>query len=162
LLDAAIDQLGKEIANLAQGSRGPDYARLQTLPSIGPLTASAISATIGNGKQFKNGRQFAAWLGLTPRQHSTGGKTQLGRITRRGDAYVRTLLVQGARSALQTAMASKAPSRLQAWMVATYKRIGYYKTLVAIANKQARLAWCLLTGQQAYKAVPMPPATTPA
>ncbi|MBV1776124.1 IS110 family transposase [Burkholderiaceae bacterium DAT-1] len=162
LLDAAIDQLSREIAELAKSRRATEYARLQTLPSIGPLTASAIGATIGDGTQFKNGRQFAAWLGLTPRQYSTGGKTQLGRITRRGDAYVRTLLIQGARSALQVAMASPSPTRLQVWMIHTCKRIGYHKTLVAIANKQARLVWCLLTRKTGYHADTMPPAAMPA
>jgi transposase len=97
--------------------------------------------------QFRCGRQFAAWLGLTPRQYSTGGKARLGRITRRGDTYLRGLLVQGARSALQAALRAAPPrrTRLAAWIVATYERIGYHKTLVAIANKHARLIWVLLT-----------------
>src|ERR1035438_1902309 len=97
-------------------------------------------ATAGDANDFRNGRQFAAWLGLTPRQHSTGGKTRLGRITKRGDAYLRTLLILGAKSALQAAL-RKPPEgrhRLQQWIVAVLGRIGYHKTLVAIANKHAR------------------------
>ena len=97
-------------------------------------------------QDFRNGRQFAAWLGLTPRQHSTGGKTRLGRITKRGDAYLRTLLILGAKSALQAAL-RKPPERrhrLQQWIVAVLARIGYHKTLVAIANKHARIIWALL------------------
>ena len=97
-------------------------------------------------QDFRNGRQFAAWLGLMPRQHSTGGKTRLGRITRRGDAYLRTLLILGAKSALQAAL-RKPPERTTspaAWIVAVFGRIGYHKTLVAIANKHARIIWALL------------------
>jgi transposase len=105
-------------------------------------------------QQFRCGRQFAAWLGITPRQYSTGGKTRLGRITRRGDAYLRALLVQGARSALQAALraAPARRNRLAAWIVATYERIGYHKTLVAIANKHARLLWVLLTRDEPLRA----------
>ena len=77
--------------------------RAQTRMGIGPITASALVATVGNGRDFKNGRQFAAWLGLVPRQYSTGGKTRLGHITKRGDPYLRTLLVMGARAVLQRA-----------------------------------------------------------
>jgi transposase len=100
-----------------------------------------------DAQQFRCGRQFAAWLGLTPRQYSTGGKARLGRITRRGDAYLRTLLIQGARSALQAALrvTPQRRNRIAAWIAATYARIGYHKTLVAIANKHARLIWVLLT-----------------
>ena len=88
-----------------------------------------------------NGRQFAAWLGLTPRQHSTGGKTRLGRITKRGDAYLRTLLILGAKSALQAALRKPPALRhaLHRWILAVHDRIGYHKTLVAIANKHARI-----------------------
>ena len=86
------------------GVRDNELARrAQTRQGIGPITASALVATVGNGRDFKNGRQFAAWLGLVPRQYSTGGKTRLGHITKRGDAYLRTLSVLGARSVLQRA-----------------------------------------------------------
>ncbi len=95
-------------------------------PAYLTMTADAICASVGNAHDFKNGRQFAAWLGLTPRQYSSGGKAKLGRITRRGDAYLRSLLVQGARSTLQVAI-KKAPeqlNRVQQWAVQLYGRVG--------------------------------------
>ena len=124
------------------------------LPGIGSTTASALVSTIGSGRDFKNGRQLAAWLGLVPGQHSSGGKPRLGRITRRGDNYLRGLLVQGARSALQAALRVQPQrrTRLAAWIAATYERIGYHKTLVAIANKHARLLWVLLTRDETLQA----------
>ena len=124
------------------------------LSGVGVLTASAVAATVIDPQQFRCGRQFAAWIGITPRQHSTGGKARLGRITRRGDAYLRTLLVQGARSALQAAtrVTPERRTRLAAWIATTYARIGYHKTLVAIANKHARLIWALLTRDEPLRA----------
>jgi transposase len=125
----------------------PRAQRVARLCGVGVLTASAVAATVADAHQFRCGRQFAAWLGITPRQYSTGGKPRLGRITRRGDTYLRALLVQGARSALQAALrvAPQRRTRLAAWIGTTYARIGYHKTLVAIANKHARLLWVLLT-----------------
>jgi transposase len=113
-----------------------------------------VAATVADPAQFRCGRQFAAWLGITPRQYSTGGRPRLGRITRRGDTYLRGLLVQGARSALQAALRAAPPrrNRLAAWIVTTYERIGYHKTLVAIANKHARLLWVLLTRDEPLRA----------
>jgi transposase len=93
-------------------------------------------------REFKNGRQFAAWIGLVPGQYSTGGKSRLGHISKRGDAYLRNFLVQGARSALQTAPSHQ--DRLSRWALELQQRRGYYRTLVAIANKNARIAWALL------------------
>lgn len=133
---------------IAQDVRDDGRAqRLLRLSGVGLLTASAISATIADPHQFRCGRQFAAWLGLTPRQYSTGGRSRLGRVTRRGDTYLRALLVQGARSALQSALrvAPHRRNRLAAWIATTYQRIGYHKTLLAVANKHARLLWVLLT-----------------
>jgi transposase len=132
---------------IAAQARGSAVAkRLQSIAGVGPTTAAAMVATVGEPQEFRNGRQFAAWLGLVPKQHSTGGKTRLGRITKRGDAYLRTLLILGAKSALQAAL-RKPPAgrhRLQQWIVAVLDRIGYHKTLVAIANKHARIIWALL------------------
>ena len=151
-LEAHLDECDAEVARDAQAD--PRAQRVARLSGIGVLTASALAATVVDPQQFRCGRQFAAWLGLTPRQHSTGGKTRLGRITRRGDAYLRTLLVQGARSALQSALRATASRRthLAAWIVTTYARIGYHKTLVAIANKHARLVWALLIKDQPLRA----------
>jgi transposase len=105
-------------------------------------TASALVATVGNGHDFKNGRQFAAWLGLVPRQYCTGGKTRLGHITKRGDPYLRTLLVMGARAVLQRAARGQDP--LSRWAMAVQARRGYHRACVAVAAKNARVAWALL------------------
>ena len=144
-LDVLLADCDREIAQ--QAREDPRAQRAARLSGVGVLTASAVAATVVDPHQFRCGRQFAAWIGLTPRQHSTGGTPRLGRITRRGDSYLRGLLVQGARSALQAALRVAPPrrTRIAAWIVATYARIGYHKTLVAIANKHARLLWVLLT-----------------
>jgi transposase len=116
--------------------------RAQRRQGVGPITASALVATVGNGHDFKNGRQFAAWLGLVPRQYSTGGKTRLGHITKRGDPYLRTLFVMGARSVLQRAARETDP--LSRWAQAVHTRRGYHRACVAVAAKNARVAWALL------------------
>jgi len=116
--------------------------RAQTRLGIGPITASALVATVGNAHDFKNGRQFAAWLGLVPRQYSTGGKTRLGHITKRGDPYLRTLLVMGARAVLHGALRLNDP--LSRWALALQQRRGYHRACIAIAAKNARIAWALL------------------
>jgi transposase len=132
---------------IAQHAHSNDAAqRLAALTGIGPITASAIVATVGNARDYRNGRQFAACLGVVPRQFSSGGKTKLGRITKRGDAYLRTLLIQGARSTMQAAL-RRPPTRrdrISTWIVQLAQRVGYHKTLVAIANKHARIIWALL------------------
>jgi transposase len=153
----ALDQLDARLASYVamiatQAQQSEKAQRLQTIAGIGPTTAAAMVATVGDANDFRNGRQFAAWLGLTPRQYSTGGKTRLGRITRRGDAYLRTLLILGARSTLQSALRKppEARHRLQQWIVAAFGRIGYHKTLVAIANKHARIIWALLVKGEGF------------
>jgi len=117
---------------------------------IGALTAVAIVATVGNARDFSSGRQFAAWLGLTPRQHSTGGKPRRGHIKRRGEAYLRMLLVQDARSVLHTAQ--RHTDRRSRWALSVQARRGYHKALVAIAAKNARIARALLSKQQSLRA----------
>lgn len=152
-----LQQLDKQLAEcdrtIAQSAKQDEHSqRLQAQPGIGPISADALAATIGNARDFKNGRQFAAWIGLTPRQYSSGGKTKLGRISRRGDAYLRTLLIQGAKSTLQSAL-KKPPdllSRMQQWILKLYGRVGYHKTLVAIANKHARQVWAMLAKSEEY------------
>ena len=144
LLDGRIDGYDREIevqAKLCEPAR-----RLMQIRGIGATTALAIVATVGNAREFKNGRQFAAWIGLVPNQYSSGGKSRLGHISKRGDAYLRNLLVQGARSVLQTAAGHD--DRLSRWAVKLQDRRGYYRTLVAIANKNARIAWALLARGQ--------------
>jgi transposase len=151
-IEAHLTECDAEIAQDARDD--PRAQRLARLCGVGVLTASAVAATVVDARQFRCGRQFAAWIGLTPRQYSTGGRARLGRITRRGDAYLRTLLVQGARSALQAALrvSPQRRNRLATWIVVTYERIGYHKTLVAIANKHARLLWVLLTRDEPLRA----------
>ena len=140
LLDERIGGYDREIE--AQARLSEAAQRLMKIRGIGATTALAIVATVGNAREFKNGRQFAAWIGLTPSQYSTGGKPRLGHISKRGDAYLRNLLVQGARSVLNSA--SRHQDRMSHWILELLPRRGYYRTLVAIANKNARIAWALL------------------
>jgi transposase len=150
-LEQNIDALDHELAHHAKTTDAAQ--RLSAMTGIGPLTASAAVASISNPRDYRNGRQFAASLGIVPKQYSSGGKRRLGGITHRGDAYLRTLLIQGARSALQSAL-RRAPTkhdRLSAWIVQLAQRVGYHKTLVAIANKHARIIWALLARGQSFQ-----------
>ncbi len=149
-LDTRISGYDKQIS--AQLKDNEAAQRIRALVGVGDLTTSAALATIGDATAFKNGRQLGAWLGLTPRQASTGGKTKLGRITKRGDVYLRTLLIQGARSALQAALlrAPDKQTRLGHWILSLHARLGYHKTLVAIANKHARIIWAMLAKGENY------------
>jgi transposase len=140
VLDERIGGYDREIE--AQAKLSDAAKRLMQIRGIGPTTALAIVATVGDAREFRNGRQFAAWIGLVPGQYSTGGKTRLGHISKRGDAYLRNLLVQGARSVLNSAGAHQ--DRMSRWALELQPRRGYYRTLVAIANKNARIAWALL------------------
>nr|WP_207186107.1 IS110 family transposase [Rubrivivax gelatinosus] len=128
----------------------PD-AQAQTaarLIGIGALGASAAVATVGDFRQFKNGAQFGSWVGLAPSQNSSGGKTKLGRITRHGDTYLRTLLIQGAKSAVMTA--HKRDDRISRWLVQLTARVGWQKAVVAMANKNARILWAVLAKGQRF------------
>ena len=133
----------------------PAYNMLQVLPGIGPLTGSAYIAAIGNGRQFKCGRQVSAWLGLVPRQHGTGGQIQLKGMTKNGDRYLRTLLIHGARAAITRGQKNCPP--LAQWVQPIIARSGHNKAVVALANKLARIAWVIVaTGKtfdlkQAFK-----------
>ncbi len=151
-LHARLARCDAQIAVHARTS--PAAQRAGELLGVGPLTSSALAATVPDAKVFKSGRQFSAWLGLTPRQHSSGGKTRLGRISLRGNVYLRTLLIQGARSTLQSAINTEPAraSRLQRWIIELYGRKGYYKTLIAIANKHARILWAMLAKDESYDA----------
>jgi len=144
VLDQQVLSYEREIEQLARGDER--NARVRQLNGIGPLSASAIVASVGDAHEFENGRQFAAWLGLVPRQYSTGGKTRLGHITRHGDAYLRTLLIMGARSVLQSA--ARRRDRVSRWALSVRQRRGYHRACVAIAAKNARIVWALLAGNQ--------------
>src|SRR5439155_21095326 len=147
MLDERIGAYDRELEAHARASEAA--RRLMQIRGIGPLTAVAMVATVGNARDFRSGRQLAAWLGLTPRQHSSGGKTRLGHISRRGDAYLRCLLVQGARSVLHTA--SRHVDRMSRWAQTLESRRGYHRTLVAIASKNARIAWALLSRNEVLR-----------
>jgi transposase len=136
----------------AQARADARCVRVQQLTGIGPLTADAVVATVGNAREFKNGRQMAAWLGLVPSQSSSGGKTVLGPISCKGDRYLRTLLIQGARSSLQRARAVS-PERAtpeQMWTRDLAGRLPFGKVVVAIANKHARQLWAMLARDEGY------------
>ena len=126
--------------------------RARAIIGVGALTADALVAMVGNARAFKNGRQMAAWLGLTPSQYSSGGKSRLGGITHRGDAYLRTLLIQGARSCLQCAkaVAMEKATPEQIWIKKLSARTSFGKVLVAIANKHARQLWAILARDENY------------
>ena len=124
--------------------------RLQQIPGIGPLTASALVASVGDAKVFHSGRQFAAWLGLVPRQSSSGGKTNLLGISKRGDVYLRTLLIHGARSVLLNL--KRHPDRADGWLAHVAARRNPNIAAVALANKNARTVWALLAHGRDYQA----------
>jgi len=147
-LDERVTQYDTHIRQMARGDDNPAQ-QLMRLRGIGETIATAMIAMIGNGRDFKCGRQFAAWLGLVPSQYSSGGKTRLGRITKAGDAYLRSLLVMGARAVL--AAAKNKTDRLSVWALELEKRRGYWKAVVAIAAKNARMAWAVLTKGDAFK-----------
>lgn len=151
-----LDKLDERIAeydhHIARMAKEDDRARqLMNLSGVGPITASAIMATIGNGNglDFKCGRQFSAWVGLTPSQHSSGGKAKLGRITKAGDSYLRRMLVQGARSML--IRAKNKEDAVSRWAVQLQERRGYWRAVVALAAKNARMCWAMLQQGEAFK-----------
>ena len=122
---------------------------LRTIPGVGPVTASAIVATVGEAKQFKNGRQFAAWLGLTPLNLSRGRKERLGRITKMGDRYIRRLLVTGMTARLRQMIVT--PDRVDPWAIGLLERKPARLATVAMANKTARIVWAVLTKNEYYR-----------
>ncbi len=146
-LDERIDQYDRHIGQMAKTDERSQ--KLMAMPGIGEKTATALLASIGNGHDFKCGRQLAAWLGLVPGQYSSGGKQRLGRITKAGDSYLRNLLILGARAVL---VASKNKTdRLSRWAQSVEQRCGYWKAVVAIAAKNARMVWAMLSKGEAFK-----------
>jgi transposase len=140
LLDRQVDEIHRQIVSWDRSC--PLSQKLQKVPGVGPLTATAIVATVGDARSFKNGRQMAAWLGLVPRQHSSGGKPKLLGISKRGDSYLRTLLVHGARSALLATR--RWGSRKDTWQAKLLDRRHANIAAVALANKNARILWALM------------------
>jgi transposase len=127
----------------------PTCKQIMTIPGIGELTATALVAKIGAIEHFKSSRQFSAYLGLVPRQSGTGGKARLGKISKRGDVYIRKLLVQGSYTVMQHA--AKKQDRTSLWINAQRVKSGTRSTAVALANKNARIVWALLSHNQVYK-----------
>ena len=146
-LDERIKQYDAHIRTMARDCNAAQ--QLMQLMGIGEITATAIVAMVGNAREFSCGRQFAAWVGLVPGQYSSGGKARLGKITKAGDAYLRSLLVMGARAVLNAAK-GKADS-LSRWALSVAERRGYWKAVVAIAAKNARMAWAVLNRGEAFK-----------
>jgi transposase len=146
-LDTRIAAYDRRIAALARASE--PVQRLMKIEGVGPVTATALVACVGDAKVFNNGRQFAAWLGLTPRQHSTGGKQRLGAMTKHGDVYLRTLLIHGARAVLRvTPKRCDAKSR---WAETLRRRRPDNVAAVALAAKHARIIWAILAHARDYQ-----------
>jgi transposase len=140
LLDERVRELDREIAAIAREHE--PVGRLEQLTGIGPLTASALYALVGDGRQYRSGRELAVALGLTPRQHSSGGQEKLLGISKRGDKYLRTLLIHGARSALR--VAPNRTDRLSRWALALAERSHPNVAVTALANKMTRVVWAML------------------
>ena len=145
-LDRQVAELEAKIKAWHRNSEAS--RKLEKIPGIGPLGASALVASIGDAKSFKNGRQLAAWLGLVPRQHSTGGKPTLLGISKRGDVYLRTLLIHGARSAI---LAAQRRSESDSWVGKLMQRRNPNVAATALANKNARIIWALLAHDREYQ-----------
>ena len=146
-LDRQVGELEREIQVWHRDNEAS--CKLAKVPGIGPITASALVASVGDAKNFANGRQMAAWLGLVPRQHSSGGKPTLLRISKRGDSYLRTLLVHGARSVVRYAEGKTNPAA--DWLKSLLARRNTNVAVVALANKNARIAWALLAHDREFR-----------
>jgi len=155
-LDERIEHITAEIEVLAQGSES--CRQLMTVPGVGPIIASAMVAAIGNGTTFAKGRDFAAWLGLIPKQMSTGDRTILGRITKRGNRYLRTLFMQGARVILLRP-ANWMKHSFGPWLTAAAQRLHHNVLATALANKLARITWTVLAQGRRYEARVEPKTT---
>jgi transposase len=142
-----IEAFDKQILSLARENEV--CRRLMTVLTIGPFAATALAATVGNPRSFNSGRHFAAWIGLVPKQHSTGGKERLGGISKRGDAYLRKLLIHGARAAVYRVRSHQVPG---AWIAGLLMRRHFNIATVALANKTARIAWAVMAYGSTYHA----------
>lgn len=146
-LDKQVNELEAQIQRWHQNNKASQ--RLAEIPGLGPITASAIIATLGDAREFKNGRQLAAWLGLVPKQHSSGGKQVLLGISKRGDSYLRTLLIHGARAVIRYASHKEISDN---WLGKILTRRNKNVVAVALANKNARIIWSLMTKGTSFKA----------
>ena len=158
LMEARIGQLEQELSLLAQQS--PACQVLTSVPGIGLLTSTAMVAAVGDPRSFDSGRRYASFLGLTPREFSSGDHRYLGRISKRGDRYIRMLLTHGARSILRSATVAKRVGRqidrLKTWALAVQARTNHNKATCALANKLARIAWAVWSKHENYRGEPAP------
>lgn len=145
-LDARLAALASQTTTLAK--QEPAYARLLTVPGYGAVVAPTFIAAVGDGKQFGHGRDVSAWLGMVPKQHGTGGKVQLMHISKNGDRELRTLLIHGARSVLR--WADRRNDAMGRWLMALRARRGEARTIIALANKLARIGWAVLRGDKNF------------
>ena len=148
-INQQIDKIEERV--VACHKANPVSQRLSTIPGIGPVIGTAIAATVADPAAFRSGREFAAWLGLTPTQKSSGGKQRLGRISRKGDQYIRRLLIIGAQTVL---LRSKA-ARANPWIQGLLARCARLKVAVALANKMAQIAWAVMAKGEPYRQIAM-------
>src|SRR3984885_3177167 len=153
-LELQIEQMNDEVEQIASSDAA--CTRLRQIPGIGPLVATAIVAAIGNGAAFRKGREFAAWMGLVPKQYSTGGKAKLAGISKRGNLYLRKILIHGARAVVLRSKRERIA--MGAWMTSLETRAPRNVLIVATANKLARIAWAVLSSGQDYREVQDPVA----
>ena len=135
-------------------SRIKTFDRRHTIPGVGLLTATALVACVGDVRRFPSGRYFASYLGLTPKEHSSGSRRRLGAISKQGDRYLRTLLIHGARSVLWRAKSQPTPDAFRTWALALERRRGHNKAAVAVANKLARMIWRIWQSDRPFCASP--------
>jgi len=163
LMEARMAQLETQLADIAKAS--PACQVLLTVPGIGLITSTAMVAAVGNPASFDSGRRYASFLGLTPREYSSGNSRYLGRISKKGDRYIRTLLTHGARSVLRAATVAKRAGRdidrLKSWALEVQARTNHNKAACALANKLARIAWAVWVKHEAYRAKALPAVQSP-
>jgi transposase len=152
MVEQQITALTDDLERIADADAG--CVRIRKIPGIGPVVATAIVAAIGNGAAFRKGREFAAWLGIVPRQYSTGGKAKLFGISKRGNVYLRKILIHGARAAVLRIKRDRAP--IGAWLDALDSRAPKNVVVVAMANKLARIAWAVLSSGNDYRPAAVP------
>jgi transposase len=145
-LNRRVEKLDSKMVAICRTNQAS--RRLAKLPGVGPIIATAIVAAVNDGRQFRSGRELAAWIGLVPRQYTTGGKPRLGGIGRRANHYLRRQMIHGARAVVSRL--SQHDDHRSTWLKALVARRGFNRTIVALANKTARIAWALLTRKEEY------------
>jgi transposase len=150
--DRRMRQVENQLDSMAR--QMPTVRRLRTIPGVGLLTSTALVAFVGDFQRFRSGRRFANFIGLTPKEYSSGNIRRLGHISKQGDRYLRTLLSHGARCVLLRAKHMDSPDRLRAWALEVYARRGHNKAVIAIANKLARISWAVCKHGTEFQSYP--------